>query len=204
MINFHEYLDDSGMDFFINYMYQDIDIYQNKINILTNDFISPLSILAPAIYKFRIIDTVSIKGKECIELAFQPRNKLDFAFKGVFYITNDERYAVIKLKMKVSEDINLNFVNDLEIKQEFDNKNGIWVLSKDKITVDFNITNRTMGVYGSKTVDYDNFVFNKAAPDSIYSGIEKTEKMLDIEDLYLSPNDGEEEADEPSNEENGE
>jgi hypothetical protein len=175
IINFHEYLDDAGFNLFINYMYQDIDIYQNTINILTNDFVSPLSPLAPITYKFRIIDTLDVNGYNCIELAFQPRNKLDFAFIGKMYITNDDRYAVVKLKMKVSDDINLNFVNDLEIKQEFSYQNNqAWVLKKDKITIDFNIGNKNAGVFGTKSVDYGNFKFNKVAPDSIYEGIETT------------------------------
>ncbi len=180
LINFHEYIDNAGFDLFINYMYQDIDIYQNTVNILTNDFVSPLSPLAPITYKFRIIDTLDVNNYNCIELAFQPRNKLDFAFIGKMYITNDERYAVVKLKMKVSDDINLNFVNDLEIKQEFSYQNNkAWVLSKDKITIDFNIGNKNAGVFGTKTVDYANFIFNKPAPDSLYSG---------VENIFYAPN----------------
>lgn len=173
VINFHEYMDDAGFDLFINYMYQNIDIYHNTVNILTNDFVSPLSPLAPVTYKFRIIDTVNVNDYNCIELAFQPRNKLDFAFIGKMYITNDEHYAVVKLKMKVSDDINLNFVNDLEIKQEFSYQdNKAWVLSKDKITIDFNIGNKNAGIFGTKTVNYDDFKFDKPAPDSLYAGVE--------------------------------
>lgn len=186
IINFHDYIDNAGFNLFINYMYQDINIYQNTINILTNDFISPLSPLAPVTYKFRIIDTLDVNGYNCIELVFQPRNKLDFAFRGKIFVTNDERYAVVKLKMKVSDDINLNFVNDLEIKQEFSYKNNrAWVLSKDKITIDFNIGNKNAGVFGTKTVDYDYFKFDKAAADSVYEGVESIIYRAD----YLNKND---------------
>ncbi|NOR87061.1 MAG: carboxypeptidase-like regulatory domain-containing protein, partial [Bacteroidales bacterium] len=119
MIGFHDYIDNDGVGFMIDNMYQDIDIYNNDITLLTNQFVSPISNIAPAIYKFHIIDTVDVNGYSCINLVFQPRNKQDFAFKGNLYITNDDRYAVIKVDMRVTEDVNLNFVNDLQVIQEF-------------------------------------------------------------------------------------
>jgi len=174
MTGLHDYIDNDGVNLLIDYMYQDIDIYNNNINLLTNQFVSPISKIAPMIYKFHIIDTVDVNGYNCINLAFQPRNKLDFAFKGNMYITNDNRYAVTKIDMRVSEDINLNFVKDLQIIQEFKFiNNEVWFITKDKIIVDFNLGKTGVGMYGKKTVLYDNFVFNKKIPDDIFKGIEK-------------------------------
>ncbi len=174
MIGFHDYIDNEGVSFMIDNMYQEIDIYNNNINLLTNQFVSPISNIAPSIYKFHIIDTIDINGYNCINLAFQPRNKQDFAFKGNLYVTNDERYAVIKVDMRVTEDINLNFVNDLQVIQEFtfiDNK--VWMLTRDEVIIDFNIGKTGTGMYGKRTVFYDQFLFNKEIPDTVFSGIEK-------------------------------
>jgi hypothetical protein len=173
MIGFHDYIDNEGVGFIIDNLYQDIDIYSNNITLLTNQFISPISTLAPLIYKFHIIDTIPINGLRAINLAFQPRNKADFAFKGNLYITDDDKYAVIKVDMRVTEDINLNFVNDLQIVQEFEKMNGEgWMFSKDELLVDFNLTNKGTGIFGKKTVFYDNYTFNVPRSDSVYSGIE--------------------------------
>ncbi len=174
MTGIHDYIDNDGVNLLTDYMYQDIDIYNNNINLLTNQFVSPISKIAPIIYKFYIIDTVNVNGYNCINLAFQPRNKLDFAFKGNMYITNDDRYAVTKIDMRVTEDINLNFVKDLQIIQEFkfiDNK--AWMITKDKIIVDFNLGKTGVGMYGRKTVLYNNFEFDKKIPDAVFKGIEK-------------------------------
>jgi len=173
MTGFHEYIDNQGVSYIIDNLYEEIDLYDNTIMLLTNPFISPISVIAPSIYKFRIIDTLNINGYNCIRLAFQPRNKQDFAFAGSLYITNDSRYAVIKADMRVSKDINLNFVNDLEIIQEYSFiNNKAWMLTTDKLVVDFNLGRKGIGMFGRKSIYYDNFVFNKNRPDSLYKGTE--------------------------------
>ncbi len=179
MVGIHDYIDNEGVGFIIDNLYQDIDIYSNNITLLTNQFISPISTLAPLIYKFHIIDTIPVNGLRAINLAFQPRNKADFAFKGNLYITDDDKYAVIKVDMRVTEDINLNFVNDLQIVQEFVKMNGEgWMFSKDELIVDFNLMKKGAGIFGKKTVFYDNYAFNTQRADSIYSGIEHTVKTI--------------------------
>ena len=174
MIGFHDYIDNDGVGFMIDNMYQDIDIYENNIDLLTNQFTSPISTLAPSIYKFHIIDTVNINGYDCINLVFQPRNKQNLAFKGNLYVTNDERLAVIKVNMRVTEDINLNFVSDLQIIQEFKFiNNQSWMLTRDEVIIDFNIGKTGTGMFGKKTVAYDNYVFNREIPDTVFGGVEK-------------------------------
>ncbi len=173
MIGFHDYIDNEGVGFMIDNMYQDIDIYNNNITLLTNQFISPISNIAPSIYKFHIIDTLNINGYNCINLAFQPRNKQAFAFKGNLYITNDDKYSVVKVNMRVMDDINLNFVNDMQIIQEFSFiNNEVWMITRDKVIVDFNIGKTGTGMFGKKTVLYDGYLFNKEIQDTIFKGIE--------------------------------
>ncbi len=177
MTGFHEYIDNQGVSYIIDNLYEEIDLYDNTIMLLTNPFISPISVIAPSIYKFRIIDTLDVNGYNCIRLAFQPRNKQNFAFAGSLYITNDSRYAVIKADMRVSKDINLNFVNDLEIIQEYSFiNNKAWMLTTDKLVVDFNLGKKGIGMFGRKSIYYDNFVFNKNRPDSLYTGTEEAIK----------------------------
>lgn len=173
MTGFHEYVDNQGVGYMIDNLYEDIDLYDNTIMLLTNPFISPISVIAPSIYKFRIIDTLNVNGYNCIRLGFQPRNKQDFAFVGNLYITNDNRYAVVKADMHVSKDINLNFVNDLKIIQEYTFiNNKAWMLTTDKLIVDFNLGKKGIGMFGRKSIYYDNFVFNKTRPNSLYAGNE--------------------------------
>ncbi|MCF6364859.1 MAG: DUF5686 and carboxypeptidase regulatory-like domain-containing protein [Bacteroidales bacterium] len=177
IVGSREYVDNDGISMMTDYLYEDIDIYDNNIPLLTNEFVSPLSNISPAIYKFRIMDTVDINGYDCIKLAFQPRNKLDFAFKGTLYIKNDSSYAVIKAKLQLTDGINLNFVNDLQIVQEFSFENNqCWVLTKDELVIDFNVRKKGAGMFGKKTVHFDNYLFNKERAEELYSGIDNVIK----------------------------
>ena len=182
MTGFDGYLDDNGVSFIMDKLYQDIDIYDNNIDLLSNQFTSPISPLGTTIYKYFIIDTVDVNGNNCINLAFTPRNKADFAFKGNIYILNDSStYAITKVEMSVADEINLNFVKDLKLDQEYTLYNDtVWMLSKDKLIVDYNLTKKGRGMFGKKTVSYNNFVFNKPADDKIYSRVEKIIKEDDI------------------------
>ncbi len=177
MVGSKDYIDSEGTNMMIDYLYQDINLYDNNITLLTNQFISPLSTISPVIYKFRIMDTVMVNNRSCINLAFQPRNKLDFAFKGNIYITNDGKYSVIKVDMRITDEISLNFVNDLKIIQEFDFfDNKVWMLTKDELVIDFNIGKKSAGMFGKRSVIYDNYLFDTKREDKIYAGVENTIK----------------------------
>ena len=183
MVGFHDYIDNEGVSFMIDNIFQDIDIYDNTINLLTNDFTSPIAPLAPAIYKFHIMDTVNVNGYECINLGFQPRNKQDFAFRGNLFVTNDDRLAVIKVDMRVPAQINLNFVNDLRIIQEFAYINDeAWMLTRDELIVDFGIVRKSTGMFGKKTVYYDNYIFNRKIPDTVFNRVEKKIELANRND----------------------
>ncbi len=179
MIGFHEYLDNNGIGALIDNLYQEIDIYDANINLLTNLFVSPISRVAPAVYRFHIIDTLDVNGYDCINLAFQPRNKQDLAFNGNLFVTNDDKLSVVKVDMRVSEDVNLNYVEDLQIIQEFklfDDK--AWMLTRNEMIIDFNITKTGTGMYGRKAIFYNNYVLDHPIADSIFNGIEN-EVLLD-------------------------
>lgn len=183
MTGFEGYIDDDGMSFIMDKLYQDIDIYENNINLLSNQFTSPISVLGTTIYKYFIIDTLEVNGRECINLAFTPRNKADFAFKGSLFILNDSSsYAVTKVTMGVADEINLNFVKDLQLDQEFTLYNdSVWMLSKDRLIIDYNLSKKGRGMFGKKTINYSNFVLNQERDNEIYNKVEKIIKAEGIE-----------------------
>lgn len=180
MVGFDNYIDDQGIAHLIDDMYRDINIYDNNIAFMTHEFISPLSDIGPVIYKYFILDTLDVNGYNCVRIGFQPRNKGDFSFRGEMFITNDERYSVIKIKMNVSDQINLNFVTDIQIDQEFDFiNNKAWMLVKDDLVVDFNLTRKGLGLFGRKKNTYKDYVFNEARESSLYHSIQKVVKAQD-------------------------
>ncbi|MCC6384207.1 MAG: DUF5686 and carboxypeptidase regulatory-like domain-containing protein [Bacteroidia bacterium] len=173
-VGFEGYVDDEGIGSYINNLYQDINIYDNNITLLTVQFNSPIATLAPQFYKYFIVDTVPVNGVPCINLAFTPRTKEDFAFTGNMFITLDSSYAVKKINMTIPKEINLNWVQGLNIEQEFDSVStqGL-MLSRDMIAIDFNLTKKGKGLMGKKTVTYRDYEINKPLPDQIFKGTER-------------------------------
>jgi hypothetical protein len=120
------YLDDDGISGSIDNMYREVDFYKNTVSLLSVDFTSPLSPISPQIYRFYILDTVVLKGTPCVHLYFAPRQKADLAFMGNLWIALDSSYALRKIEAGIPKDINLNWVNEMQIEQEFE-----WVNSEN-------------------------------------------------------------------------
>src|SRR5690606_13169520 len=89
-----KFIDNEELSDYFNWLYEDIDIYDNNISLATNLFLSPTAGTSPTFYKFFITDTVKTEEPWLIELSFVPRNKTDMLFSGKLYITHDGKYAV--------------------------------------------------------------------------------------------------------------
>lgn len=169
-VGFEDFMDEEGIDYFMEKIYQDIDIYDNTIMLMEKQFKSPISIIAPVSYKYFLLDTVDVGGTECAHMKFQPRNQADLAFRGDMWVALDSSYAVKKVKMNITRSANINFVSALEVEQEFDYSEELnWHLVKDQMTIDYNLLTNNMGMYGKKTVTYRDIVVNQPAPDSIWA-----------------------------------
>jgi len=160
---FYEGLDDQSITDAIDFLYQDVDIYDNTIPILDNSFISPISPLAINFYRFYILDSLVVNDIPSIRLGFIPRNKSNFGFTGDLYVSDDSLNTVVKADFGIIGDINLNFVRDLRVKQVFSPQDDAFVLTEDEITIDFSITKNGIGFYGTRSISYDNFGFEEAS-----------------------------------------
>ncbi len=163
------HLDEESVTTIMDYLYDDVDMYGNKTILMGNEFTMPLSALALDFYRFYIIDTIEYQGKQAIDMAFIPKVKGNFGFNGNLYIALDSTYQLLKVKMGVVDDINLNFVQDLLIEQEFkEGPDGKYNVAKEKIIVDYNLTKKGIGAFGKRTAEYTNHIFNEPREDKIY------------------------------------
>jgi hypothetical protein len=183
-----EYIDNKGLTANIKYLYQDIDIYNNDIFFLSNKFLSPIATTSPAFYKFFIVDTSVVSGDRCIKMFFEPRNSADFLFHGFLYITTDSGFAVKKIDMSFNRKINIDWVNDVRIIQEFTKLDGQeWFLTTDEIAVDFGISQNSLGLYGQKEVWFSNYTVNKPLPDSVFRGADKIIRLYEPDEQVGYP-----------------
>jgi hypothetical protein len=177
-INLDEYLDNKGITANLDYLYHNINIYDNEILFLTNKFVSPIANRAPVFYRYYIKDTLSVNNIKCVRLFFEPRNRADFLFHGYLYITLDNSYAVRKIDMGINKNINIDWVQDITITQDFDQfGQKTWLLSKDEISIDFGITKNSMGLYGQRSITYKDYKINEPINEKVFRGPEKVEKL---------------------------
>ncbi|MBK7173329.1 MAG: carboxypeptidase-like regulatory domain-containing protein [Bacteroidales bacterium] len=151
---------------------QNINIYDNYIDLFQKNFPSPVSSLGLLYYKYYLIDSTNLDGKWCYNIMFKPRRKQEYAFTGNFWV-NDTSFAIKKVEMRMVEDANMNFINDMLISQEFDvMENEHWMLTRDHIVADFNIVEDakvTMGFYGTRTAIFSKYSFQPVKDEKIFS-----------------------------------
>jgi hypothetical protein len=164
--------DNKGIQDNIKYLYQDIDIYDNNILFLSNHFLSPIADLATTFYMYDIVDTIRIENSNYIKLFFGPRNKQDILFQGYLYISLDGSYAVKKVELSLNKDINLNWINDVKLIQEFDKaKNNSLMLSSEQISINFGLSKKNSGLFGQKIVRHSNYKFAPVPDENIFKGL---------------------------------
>lgn len=171
-VNIVNFVDEEGVNNYLNRMYSEVDIYSNNIFLMTNQFLSPIADGAPSFYKFFITDTIEVDHKKMVELSFTPRNGNDMLFEGLIFITLDGRYAVEKARLSINKNINLNWVRGMAVDLNYEkNPDGRYHLSKSDMKASFGFNkNGQKGIFGERTITYNNYLINVPRPDSIYSG----------------------------------
>jgi hypothetical protein len=171
-VNFGEYVDNAGIRSYLDRMYADIDIYQNNITILSNQFLSPIADMSPTFYRFYIRDTIELEGIKLVRLYFSPRNPNDLIFRGTMFVTLDGNYGIQKIDMTISKHANLNWTRELKIHQDFEKgEDGKFHVSLSNMLAEFALTKGASGgIMGERTVSFKNYVINRPAADTVYEG----------------------------------
>ncbi len=162
---------------FTGKLYQDYNIYDNYFNVFDQGFVSPIADQGLLYYKYYLVDSAFIDNNWCYELSFKPRRKQEPTFTGFVWIV-DTSYAVKKVQVRIADDANINFVNDMIATVEYVKVNdSIWMPHYQYLFVDFNLTDKTTGFFGRKTTTYRNYRFNKEMPHQVKEVNTKTEVL---------------------------
>lgn len=157
---------------FLGTMFQQYDFYDNYIAIFQKNFICPISNSGIGSYKYYLIDSSYLGNKWCYKIMFKPRRAQELTFTGHFWV-NDTSFAIKSFEMKIADDANINYINDLVLKQEFDLVNGkYWMVTSDVAIGDFNVLDdnySTMGFFGKKSSTFRNFVFDEPRDKKFYA-----------------------------------
>lgn len=163
-----EFLPQEGVQKTLDEMFQEIDVYDNDIVLLSNHFVSPLSNIAPSFYKYYIIDSLVIDGEPCVNLGFTPFTTEAYGFSGSLFVTLDSFKYVKKAVFNVPKDINMNFVEDLHIELEYAMlDSSVRVKTRDFMTADFFVP-ALPRIYGERLNTYKNYSMDEPATDAIF------------------------------------
>ena len=149
---------------------REIDLYDNDINLMQNRFVSPLSAIAADYYKFEIADTVPLGGESCIELTFAPKTPESFGFNGRLFIpVNDSVKYVKRVAMRVPKAINLNYIDNIFVSQNFE-KDSVGKVHKvlDDVTMELKLFKVTPSLFASRQTRYKNFSYSDLEEYSNY------------------------------------
>lgn len=181
MTTFDEVLDAQSLTSIMDLLYQDVDLYNNNVELLDNNFLSPMAPWALNYYRFYIQDTTYVNNKEAIHLAFIPRNKTFIGFTGDIYISNDGRYSLLKAVLGITKDISMNFVRDIKVVQEFTELDSVYILNRDEITLDIALSKGGIGMYASRINTAENHKFSPPDDPSVY---DNTEDVTTLKDAF--------------------
>lgn len=158
------------MNQFLGDMYVDVDLYNNYMYLFNKSFISPVANFARSFYKFYLEDSSFIDNQWCYKLRFTPKRTGDMTFQGDLWI-HDTTYAVKKFTASIAPWVNINYVQDLYIEQEFEMVvPEVWMLKEEKMIADLKIAKKSeiYGFFGRRYSSRTNFAINAKHPDEFY------------------------------------
>lgn len=177
---------------------RNIDIYKDDITLMQNKFVSPISHIADNYYKYFINDTVDIDGVKYTELVFAPRTPESFGFNGRLYVeNNDSSYFIRRVEMRVPRVINLNYIDNIYITQDYiKDKYGKRHLKTDDMSLELTLIPGSPTFYArrftynsdpqfSDSRSFHNFLFN--ANDYIVYGNRNKSPWNKWEDFRMIP-----------------
>lgn len=170
-------------------VFTDVNIYDNDIRLLQYPFISPISSSdAISFYKFYIMDTTFVDKDKCFHLTFVPNNSQDFGFTGHLYVLADSSYTVKKCTMNLPKKSGVNFVDNMDIIQEFEQlPNGEWVLKTDDMIVEMTLMRIMQGFQIRRTTRYSDYAFDEL-PQQLFkrkgAEIKEADAMMRGDDFW--------------------
>lgn len=97
----------AGMEYGFNF-------YENSIEILEHNFISPAANNGSFYYNYYLLDSIDLKNSKHYVLRFTPRRKGDNVFSGKMTI-EDQYFSIVEVTAELTNTEHLNFIRELNI-----------------------------------------------------------------------------------------
>jgi len=164
--------------------FQEYNFYQNWLNILDKEFVSPIADGWRIYYDYDLTDSLYIGNDFCYRLDFFPRSPMDLAFTGTIWITKAE-YALKQIDASMGKQANLNFVDKIRLQQELVKTDlGPWLPVKNRVLIDVGqLGKENAGMLAKFYTSNKNIITNKPRDPVFYErSIETAEDSRMYED----------------------
>lgn len=149
--------------------FQQYNFYQNWLNIVGKEFVSPITDGWKLNYEYDLVDSLYLGEFYCYRLDFFPKRDQDLAFRGSIWIHKDT-WALKQIDVIVGKEANINFIEKIKIQQELlPTEAGPWLPSKTRVVLDVGeLTNETAGFLAKFYVSNKNIVVNRPMDEKFY------------------------------------
>lgn len=187
------FIDAENMQSYAGEMFREVDLFSNDITLFDQQFVSPLSQHAISFYKYYLLDTLYIEGKQCIDLGFASYNSQSFGFAGHLYVViEDSSYFVKRARYTVPRDINMNYVSRMILQQDYERDSlGNRVKVYDDVVAEFRMADNMPGLYARRTLYYSDFSYQEPSVEGLFEGNSQEvilDGAMDRDDDYWSKN----------------
>ena len=161
-------------------MDENVNIYNNFVNVMDKDFVSPFNDNGDSYYNFTVPDTQVVSGKKLFHFVFRPKRIGENTFEGDAWVT-EKTFQITKITLYLGKDANINYIDRISVFQEYLPLNdSVIFLNRDKFFADFRVLGKnSITLIGRKTTSYKNIVINS---DSLTTAF----KEQHIEELLKS------------------
>ncbi|MCS7074194.1 MAG: DUF5686 family protein, partial [Bacteroidia bacterium] len=145
-----------------------VNIYDNWMTLLGKQFMSPIADLALTNYDY-FIKNIEVNDQDSIYfLEIFPRRPYDPVFKGYMVVEN-KTWAVRRIDLRMNTDPNINFVEDIRIRQQFDRFDDKWMPLLSDIEVNFKNGKESIGIVGRTSTMYSKYILNQPKEDKFFN-----------------------------------
>jgi hypothetical protein len=149
--------------------FQEYNFYQNWLNIMTKEFVSPIADGWRIYYDYDLTDSLYIGDDFCYRLDYFPRSPQDLAFTGTIWITKED-YALKQIDATMGKQANLNFIEKIRLQQELAKTDlGPWLPVKNRVLIDVGeIGKNNAGMLAKFYTSNKNFITNNPYSQNFY------------------------------------
>ncbi len=153
---------------YLGTFHQNLNVYRNYVPVFDKKFVSPISDDGLLFYKYKIKDTQVAYGHNIILVQYAPKRPLENCFTGDFWVV-DSVYAIQRVSMEVAREVNINWVDNLAMYQEFAPIDTFWFCIKDKFIAGFSAykSKKLPGMIGRKTTTYHHIRINSDSVEAV-------------------------------------